>query len=182
MLGRLGPRERLRVVSRLAFPAQIRMGVASVGGQRCALNSKHQVQPLVGYGFTPEEHFQACVQVAKNHNDPWESDVTPENDLKFAADMLLGNWENLRRHMRSIAPALRELGYRCKGLDKHLRSFQSAAVRRSAHPINIGFMVLAIIIMGWPDWMPPLRFIIGFQVVGRFEESHIWSSASFVEP
>ena len=43
-------------------------------------------------------------------------------------------------------------------------------------------MDLAIIIMVWPGWMLPLRFTIGSQVVGRLEESHLWSSVSVVEP
>ncbi len=71
-----------------SYPDVYRTGwaAATVGAQRGALHSKHQVQPLVGYGLGKDEHFHACLGVAQHRRDPWSQAVTAPQDLKFAAE------------------------------------------------------------------------------------------------
>ena len=43
---------------------------AALGAQRGGLHSKHQVEPLVGFGLGEQAHFDAIVQVASERRDP----------------------------------------------------------------------------------------------------------------
>ena len=36
--------------------------------------------------------------------------------------------------------------------------------------------------MGWRDWKLMTRFLVGFQVVGVLEDSHIWSPVDVIQP
>lgn len=61
------------------------MSVA-LGAQRGGLHSKHQVEPLVGFGMGEQAHFEACLRVASERRDPWAQAAPAPPDLKFAAE------------------------------------------------------------------------------------------------
>jgi hypothetical protein len=77
---------------------------------------------------------------------------------------------------------LSEVAKRCKGLDEELRKHQSPAVKRAAGKINVGLLTMIVILIGWADWMLPMRFHIGFQAVGLLEDSHLWSLVDEGQP
>ena len=93
-----------------SYPDVYRTGwaAAAVGAQRGALHSKHQVQPLVGYGLGQEAHFHACLGVAEHRREPWSQAVTAPPDLQFAAQSLVHNRDDIRAHHERVGGALEE--------------------------------------------------------------------------
>ena len=122
----------------------------------------------------PDEHFQACLDVARSRRDPWSAGVAAAADYRFAAEQLVGHRRDLRGHRKRVRGALRELSHRCKSLDSALRAQQGAEVRRSAGQLCLGLLTILIILMGWGDCMLVRRFIEGFQIIGKLEDSHVW--------
>lgn len=80
---------------------------AALGAQRGGLHSKHQVEPLVGFGMGGQAHFGACLQVASERRDPWAQTAPAPADLKFAAEQLVRHRGSTQEHHQEVQGALK---------------------------------------------------------------------------
>lgn len=155
---------------------------AALGQQRGALHSAAQIEPLVGFGLSKAEHLARAQDLARRGKSPWTEIAAADNDLRFAAADLLANRNRLREHRQATRKAFSELADRCAPLTTQLRQFQPPSVKRIAGNVNLGLVAVLVILMAWPDWKLPQRFVEGFQVVGELELSHVWEPQALPPP
>jgi hypothetical protein len=54
-----------------------------------------------------------------------------------------------------------------------LRKQQKGTVRKVAGGIHVGFLAVAVILLSWPDYQVPRRYIEGFSCLGLLEETGV---------
>eukprot|EP00971_Amphidinium_carterae_P277190 5500717-Amphidinium_carterae.1 len=70
---------------------------------------------------------------------------------------------------------IRELASRCQGLSQTLLAHQAPSVAAVASGIHVAVVAILTLIMQWPDWRLPQRFIMGFATVGVLERSNVYT-------
>ena len=118
---------------------------AALGVQRGAVHSRHSIEPVVGFGMGQDEHFMACLEMARTRADPWSAGVAADADYRFAAEQLVTHRHDLRAHRKRVRGALRELSKRCKPLDSALRARQGPEVQRAAGRTCLGLLNIPVI-------------------------------------
>jgi len=73
--------------------------------------------------------------------------------------------------------AIVELGKRCEPLSEHIKKFQPWHIRKVAGKVNVVMIAVLVVVMGWPDWALPLRFVTGFSLIGELEKTGIFVGA-----
>ena len=155
---------------------------AAFGVQRGAVNSKEAVEPVVGLGFSREEHLSVAQGLATAGASPWAEATSVDYDLRFAAAELIRWRKSLRPHRQATLRAFAELSARCEPLSRHLQRRQPPSVAQIARRMNVGLIAVLVLIMGWPDWRLPGRFFDGFQDVGTLERTHIFEEQTLDPP
>ena len=90
---------------------------------------------------------------------PWSPMGAPEPDLRFAALRTVENAAALRRFCDSLIGLLKELASRMRGLSAALRLRQKDHVKKVAGDLSFGLVTAFVILMAWPDWKLPQRFV-----------------------
>ena len=67
-------------------------------------------------------------------------------------------------------------------MSNKLKEHQVPTVRAVAGQIHVGLVAVLVLVLEWPDWEMPARFITGFQTTGTLELSHIYDQATPPEP
>jgi hypothetical protein len=57
------------------------------------------------------------------------------------------------------------LASRTAGLSAALRRRQDGHIKKVAGKLNLGLLAVCVILMAWPGWRLPMRFVTGFQVI-----------------
>ena len=155
---------------------------AALGQQRGAIHSAGQVEALLGFGLTPEEHYAQSCNMADAGASPWAETAASEYDLRFAAAQLVQHRGRLRDFRQATRKAFAELADRCKPFTKRLCKHQPPSVQRIAGHVHIGLVAVLVIVMAWPDWRLPRRFVEGFQVIGELEPTRIYEHQAHEPP
>ena len=155
---------------------------AALGMQRGGFTSKHAIDPIIGHGIGESAHFEAARAVAAAGKLPFDEQEAAGAELRFAAAKTVENWANLRSHRRACARAMAELADRCRPLHICLARQQAPSVARIAGKVHLGLLAVMVVLMEWPDWRLPLRFIGGFRIVGVLERTNIFEPKGFEEP
>ena len=154
----------------------------ALGTQRGAVSSKGAVEPIIGFGLGRDDHFSAAQALADAGASPWAEAASADYDLRFAAAELVRWRKQLRCRRQATSRAVAELSMRCEPLGEHLRRRQPPSVAKIACRVHVGLIAVLVLVMGWPDWRLPSRFLDGFQVVGTLERTHIFEEQSLEPP
>ena len=155
---------------------------AALGQQRGAIHSAGQLEPLIGFGLSKEDHLKQAILLARTGQTPWTETAASDYDLRFAAAALVANRDHLRSHRQNTRKAFAELADRCAPLSERLRKFQTPTVQRIAGGIHVGLVAVLVAVMAWPDYNLPRRFIEGFQVVGELERTNVYEAQQLPAP
>ncbi len=119
---------------------------------------------------------------AEHRRDPWSLRAAVDLDLAFAAGQTVAYALTIRARHQHLRGMFRELSRRCRPLSGHLRWFQPTHVKRVAGKLSLGLVAVACLLMLWADCRMVGRFLGGFQVLERLEESNLWDLAEFPDP
>ena len=146
----------------------------TLGKQPGVLQAKTAVDPILGYGMGAEAHYLAAKQFAQTESLPWSKKATAEKGLKFAATNTVKHRHRLAEYRRAAKSAIQELGHRCRKLSEHIVEFQPEHVRKVASGINVVLIAVLVMVMQWPDWTLPSRFVSGFSIIGDLERTGVF--------
>ena len=147
---------------------------AALGIQWGALGSKRSVGPLIQKQGGARRHLREALDIARHFHDPSNAPIPAEEDLRYAAIVTVNKGEWLRKFRCDSAKRLRAVAQPCSSLNRHFLGMQHPAVASISGSVNIVFIAILIIIMRWPDRKLPRRFVIGFNIAGRVEESGVF--------
>ena len=102
---------------------------------------------------------------------PAERPVMVDEDLKFAAAMMVGSRSELGRLRNEALKAVRLLKHRWKPVTARLRKVQQEGIRQVTKARDIGLLTLLSIVMLWPDYTFGEHLVYGFPGVGHCEWS-----------
>ena len=142
----------------------------AVGLQRGSGNSRFAMPPLHPAGLTKEEHMQPSAATAS----PFAKPAPLDDDLDFACRALacLGpavrNWRSLQMRL------LTKLAQRLRPWERELVAMMPPSVAKVAATKRPFFMLACAILLRWPDETNPLRYVLGFDIVGDIEVSGLF--------
>ena len=88
--------------------------------QLSAFSHKAALPPLVSFSLTPDQHFDMSMKIAEG-TLPSERPVMVDEDLKFAAAMMVGSRSELGRLRNEALKAIRLLKHRWQPVTARLR-------------------------------------------------------------
>ena len=94
-----------------------------------------------------------------------------EPDFKFACWATVKRRESLAQSCRHSMGAVKALANRFDPFTKALRHLQPPKVRQVTHTLHLGLILVAAILLRWPDVTIARRFVFGFSTVGEIEAS-----------
>ena len=92
-----------------------------------------------------------------------------DEDLKFAAAMMVGREGELERLRDEAIKVVRLLMHRWTPVTARLRKVQQNGIRQVTKSRDIGLLTLLSIVMLWPDYTFGEHLIFGFPGVGHCE-------------
>ena len=95
--------------------------------------------------------------------------VVNDDDLRYAGSATVKLKDDLEDFRERFTGVLEELGRRLEPLSEQLKRWQKPAVASVAGRVNIAFVAVMVILMAWPDVALPVKFIVGFRIVGLME-------------
>ena len=119
--------------------------------------------PLVSFGLSPDQHFERSMKIAER-TLPSERSVMMDEDLKFAAAMMVGRRVELKKLRDEAIKAVRLLKCRWLSITARMRKAQSEGIRQVTMARDIGLLTLLSIILICPDY--------------TFSEHLVWLSSS----
>ena len=157
-----------------AFHQRKGLESAFLGVQRGATGSKHAVDPVVVFGLRETEHYRAAVSAASSGRSPLAVRAIADPDLTFDAERTVANSHELRGFRDRLIGVVKELAARTGDLSAVLRGRQRGHIAKVAGKLALGMVAVCVVLIGWPDWRLPMRFVIGFQVIEALGESGLW--------
>ena len=155
--GPLGPARVTRTDNR-AFRAS--------GGQQVgAYAHKAALPPLVSFGTSPDEHFQAALAVGCMPS-PLEVQGAHDEDLLFAAEMTKVHGRGGGGRRLEAVAAIRELKHRWRSVTHRLKRAQTVTVHAVTRKRDIGLLTLLAVLISWPDTTFGFHLTRGFPAVG----------------
>jgi len=143
------------------------------GLQLSSFSHKAALPPLVSFGLSPDQHFERAMAVAEGVL-PSEKPVMVDEDLKYAAAMMVGSRFELH-HLRDEAiTAVKLLKHRWRPVTSRLRKIQQEGIRQVTMARDIGLLTLLSILMLWPDYTFGEHLVYGFPGVGHCEWSGVF--------
>ncbi len=143
------------------------------GVQLRAFSHKAALPPLVSFGLSPDQHFEKSMEIAEGIL-PTERSVMVDEDLKFAASMMVGSRSELGRLRDEAIKAVRLLKHRWVPVTARLRKAQQEGTRQVTMARDIGLLTLLSIVMLWPDYTFGEHLVYGFPGVGHCEWSGVF--------
>ena len=153
---------------------------AALGLQVAAVGNK-AVEAKATQGIGAEAHLRSAREQASIGARPVHDPIEADFDLRFAAVQAFSSASILGKHRRGVHRAMLKLSRACDPLSQHLRTYQPRHVAAVAGQINIALVGVLVIIMKWPDRTLPIRFIHGFDTVGKIETSGVFRQREFGE-
>ena len=136
------------------------------GVQLRAFSHKAALPPLVSFGLSPDQHFEKSMEIAQGIL-PTEKSVMVDEDLKFAAAMMVDSRGELGRLRDEALKAVRLLKHRWRPVTARLRKVQQEGIRQVTMTRDIGLLTLLSILMLWPDYTFGKHLTFGFPGVGH---------------
>ena len=159
---------------------------AVLGRQAGVLDHRLALAPVIELGVGERAHLARCIEFANAGRLPFDDEYVAPVDLRYAAFATVAfAWaggNRLRQWRESCAGALRELSQRLAPVSRALRLWQSPSVHAVAQNTHIALICVLTWVMGWPDWRLAQRFVTGFNIVGRLEETGVWERCESSEP
>ena len=149
---------------------------AFMGAQAGAMTSKKAVKAMISAEITKDQHYAEAIRKASLSELPDLEAIDFNEDLSFAAAETVRSRKDLRSRRQRDARALSELASRMRQADQHLKKFQPPEIAGVAGKVAVAFIAVVCIIIRWPDWRLPRRFIEGFQAIGRLERTGVMPS------
>ena len=143
---------------------------AADNDQKGAFVSKQSVSQLVSLGLTSSQRWESACSVATNRAFPMDDGVACDMDVNFAAHWMVHNLGDLATSRHSCYLAVQALCQRLQPLTDHLRKFQQVSVQMVSSQVHLGFLEVAVVLLGWPDWRLPLRYVTGFSTLGNWKQ------------
>ena len=140
------------------------------GVQLGAFSHKGALPPLVSFGLSPDQHFEKSMKISEG-TLPSEESVMVDEDLKFAAAMMVGSKERLRDE---AIKAVKLPKHRRIPVTAKLRKVQQEGTRQVTKARDIGLLTLLSIVMLWPDYTLGEQLVFGFPGVGHCEWSGVF--------
>ena len=122
------------------------------------------------------------MKVAEQKVDPYALEASATPDLGFAAERTAERAEDPRGLRQTFKGLVGEISSRTKPLSARLRGWQKGHIRQVAGKLNLGFVVVFLLLMLWPDVKQVSRFLSGFQGSGYQEETRLWELIDEPEP
>ena len=138
---------------------------ASGGQQVGAYAHKAALSPLVSFGMSPDEHFQAALE-AGCVPSPLEVQGAHDEDLLFAAEMTKAHANQGGDRRLEAVGAIRELKHRWRSVTHRLKRAQTATVHAVTRQRDIGLLTLLAMLVMWPDTAFGFHLTRGFPAVG----------------
>jgi len=127
---------------------------------------------LVSFGLSPDQHFEKSIEIAEGIL-PGEKSVMVDEDLKFAAAMMVGSKCELKQLRDEAIKAIRMLNHRWIPVTARLRKTQQEGIRQVTSKRDIGLPTFLSIVMLWPDYTFGEHLVYGFPGVGHCEWSGV---------
>ena len=154
------------------WPQQVLRAETSVahGVQRGCGASKFALPPLHPRGLSKEGHIAASAKTPS----PFQVETPLDSDLHFAccAMATLGpvllTWRKQQlQHLRKLAAVLQPWEKEC------VRAMQPCVwkVASTKKPV---FLLACALLLRWPDEMNPIRYVLGFPIVGNIEATGLF--------
>ena len=143
------------------------------GVQLRAFSHKAALPPLISFGLSPDQHFEKSLKLAEG-TLPAERSIMVDEDLKFAAAMMVVSRGELGRIREDVIKAVKLLKHRWIPVTARLRQVQQEGIRQVTRARDIGLLTLLSIVMLWPDYTFGEHLVYGFPGVGHCEWSGIF--------
>jgi len=143
------------------------------GVQLRAFSHKAALPPLVSFGLSPDEHFVEAIKIVEGVL-PAEKTIMMDEDLKFAAAMMVDSGNKIRQFRDEAIKAVRLLKHRWRSVTAKLREIQQEGIRQVTIARDIGLLTLLSIVMLWPDHTFGEHLVYGFPGVGHCEWSGVF--------
>ena len=135
------------------------------------LSSKRSIDPILGFGREAEVQFAAAASFAKRGVLPYDTRAAAAYDLRYAAEYTVAHRRDLQAQRQRVAALVQELAERCRTLTAVLAKWRPPTVQAVAQSIHVGLIAVLVLVLRWPDWRLPMRFITGFATTGMLERS-----------
>ena len=167
-----------------SFASRTRKGLyhAALGRQQGVHSSASATAPLIDSTLDMEDHFAEALELASSGEFAGVDPTHLDFDLTFAAEQSLAHIHDLRRCRQRAAKVFCHLARRCTTASRHILAHQSSTVAAVAPEVNVVLMAIMIVVMRWPDWALPSRFVDGFRCVGLVEHTGIFMEVPYVDP
>ena len=143
------------------------------GVQLRAFSHSAALPPLVSFGLSPDQHFKQALEMSERAL-PTERSVMVDEDLKYAASMMVGNKCELRQLRDMALKAVKQLKHRWRPVTARLRKIQQEGVGQVTKARDIGLLTLLSILLLWPDHTCGEHLVFGFPGVGHCEWSGVF--------
>ena len=134
---------------------------------------KAALPPLISFGLSPDQHFEKSLKLAEG-TLPAERSIMVDEDLKFAAAMMVVSRGELGRIREDVIKAVKLLKHRWIPVTARLRQVQQEGIRQVTMARDIGLLTLLSIVMLWPDYTFGEHLVYGFPGVGHCEWSGVF--------
>ena len=135
------------------------------GQQAGAHCHRAALPPLLPFGLSPDEHFEASLLRAQGAL-PFEALPPIDDDLKFVAEIHRLHRGKLQPMRKKCLGALKELKRRWCKVGKILRHHQTPAIQAVTAKRDLGLVALLILLSSWSDTGYPYGLIKGLPAVG----------------
>ena len=142
-----------------------------MANQRGAAGHKAALAPVVPFGLSPDEHFQASISASAS-GCPHLFRPPDELDVRYAAHVMLQEGD-LTSWRQARMEDMRVLSWRLQPVSQALQSSEARQVNPAAH---FALLAVMIVLLSWPDVTFVSGLIHGFPAVGFAPPCGVWAS------
>ncbi|CAE8585047.1 unnamed protein product [Polarella glacialis] len=132
---------------------------------------------LLPFGLSAEEHFQQALKLSRGKT-PLERQPPLEEDLRFAASIMVANQNHLRDLRQAAILTITTLSKKLEPLSDQLRTLQPPSVASVSSDMHLALVAALIMVMQWKDTRLCFEFCFGFKVLGNIPNCGVYAPAN----
>ncbi|CAE8627868.1 unnamed protein product [Polarella glacialis] len=150
--------------------AQRAVRQASTGAQAAMHLSKHGAPALLPHDLAMDDN----VKRARSLLHPFTEIPKLSTDLEFAMQQLVDLEGHIRSWREKQNYLLDQLALEAQPLDEEAWRRMAPQTLKVCKATRVGFMLVLVLLLKWPDWSLPDKFVTGFKIAGEVAASNIY--------
>ena len=144
---------------------------AHLGNQYASFFSSRGAPALLPQQLSASEHLSASADLVHPFLRPAQLPL----DLHYAAETVASSGSGIIDMRADRMQAMHQMADLCHPLTAMVHEIMHEDARGAAAGINIALLLVLIVLLHWPDWSFPDRFVSGFRTVGAVDASNLFT-------